>query len=43
MRTLGAEEIAAALFSDELRANLPVGKVTAPTAAELPAALPAET
>ena len=42
MRTLGAEEIAAALFSDELRANLPVGKVTAPTAAELPAALPAE-
>ena len=42
MRTLTAEEIVAALLSDELRANLPAGKVTVPTAAELPAALPAE-
>ena len=42
MRTLGAEEIAAALLSEELRANLPTGKVTVPTPAELPAALPAE-
>ena len=42
MRTLTAEEIGAALLSAELRANLPVGKVTAPSPAELPAANPAD-
>jgi hypothetical protein len=37
MRTLTAEEITAALLSEELQANLPAGKVTVPTKAELPA------
>ena len=37
MRTLSAEEVGAALLSDELRANLPTGNVTA---ADTPAAQP---
>ncbi len=37
MRTLSAEEAIAALLADELRANLPTGKVTA---ADTPAAQP---
>jgi hypothetical protein len=38
MRTQSAEEIVAALFSTELKPNLPTGKETKPSPAELPAA-----
>ena len=37
MRVQSAEEIVAALFSEELKPNLPAGKETKPSAAELPA------
>ena len=37
MRVQSAEEIGAALFSAELKPNLPAGKETKPSAAELPA------
>ena len=36
MRAQGAEEISAALFHAELKPNLPAGKATQPSAAELP-------
>ena len=36
MRAQGAEEIGAALFHAELKPNLPAGKATQPSAAELP-------
>jgi hypothetical protein len=38
MRVQSADEVVAALFSPELKPNLPVGKETKPSAAELPAA-----
>ncbi len=38
MRTQTAEEVAAALLRPELQANLPVGKETKPSEAELPSA-----
>lgn len=38
MRIQSAEEVAAALFGPELKPNLPAGKATQPSAAELPAA-----
>ena len=38
MRVQSAEEVAAALFSSELKPNLPNGKETKPSAAELPSA-----
>ncbi len=38
MRVQPADEVVAALFSDELKPNLPAGKETKPSAAELPAA-----
>ena len=38
MRVQSAEEIVAALFSGELKPNLPAGKETKPSAAELPVA-----
>ena len=38
MRVQGIEEVAAALFSPELKSNLPVGKETKPSPEELPAA-----
>ena len=38
MRIQSAEEVAAALFSAELKPNLPAGKETKPSPAELPAA-----
>jgi hypothetical protein len=38
MRTQPADEVAAALFHPELKPNLPAGKETRPSAAELPAA-----
>ena len=37
MRVQPAEEVTAALFSPELKPNLPAGKETKPSAAELPA------
>lgn len=37
MRAQSAEEVAAGLFSPELKANLPAGKETKPSAAEMPA------
>jgi hypothetical protein len=36
MRVQNAEEVCAALLGGELKPNLPVGKTTQPTAAELP-------
>ena len=36
MRVQGAEEVCAALLGGELKPNLPAGKSTQPTAAELP-------
>ena len=36
MRVESAEAVCAALFSDELKPNLPAGKVTKPSAEELP-------
>jgi hypothetical protein len=39
MRVQPADEVLAALFSPELKANLPAGKETKPTEAELPAAV----
>jgi hypothetical protein len=38
MRTQPADEVVAALFHPELKPNLPAGKETKPSAAELPAA-----
>ena len=38
MRVQSAEEVGAALFSPELKPNLPAGKETKPSAAELPVA-----
>jgi len=38
MRVQNADEIVAALFNPELKPNLPAGKETKPSAAELPAA-----
>ena len=38
MRVQSADEVTAALFNPELRPNLPAGKETKPSAAELPAA-----
>ena len=38
MRVQSADEVAAALFSPELKPNLPASKETKPSAAELPAA-----
>ncbi len=38
MRVQSAEEVGAALFEQELKPNLPAGKETKPSAAELPAA-----
>ena len=38
MRVQSAEDVASALFAAELKANLPAGKETKPSAAELPAA-----
>lgn len=38
MRVQSADEVVAALFSPELKPNLPAGKETKPSAAELPAA-----
>ena len=37
MRVQGADEVCAALLGGELKPNLPTGKSTPPTAAELPA------
>ena len=38
MRVLSAEEVTAALFSPEIKANLPAGKEVKPSPEELPAA-----
>ncbi|HWN96460.1 MAG TPA: hypothetical protein VNT99_15630 [Methylomirabilota bacterium] len=38
MRVQSADEVVAALFNSELKPNLPAGKETKPSAAELPAA-----
>jgi hypothetical protein len=41
MRVQTADEVAAALFNPELKPNLPTGKETKPSAAELPSAVAA--
>ena len=41
MRVQSADEVCAALFNPQLKPNLPAGKATRPTPAELPAGEPA--